>query len=268
MIDRGRHAILGVGVDAVDYECAVARIVEAAERRRSLTASALAVHGVMTGALDALHARRLSALDLVVPDGQPVRWALHWLHGVSLPDRVYGPELMLRAARELSRRNLSVYLYGSTEPVLADLRRNLAGRLPGLEVAGSCPSAFRRLSEAEFDGVADRIERSGARAVFVGLGCPRQEVWCYEYRERLRMPIVSVGAAFDYHAGRLRAAPAWMQRAGLEWLHRLRQEPRRLLPRYALLNPLFAAGVGLQLLGWRRGHVGPPGAVPPRERFG
>lgn len=268
MIDDGKHPVLGVRVDAVDYERAVARIVEASERSLPLAVSALAVHGVMTGALDAAHARRLNALDLVVPDGQPVRWALRWLHGAGLPDRVYGPELMLRAVRALSERDLPVYLYGSTEDVLGDLRRNLAARVPGLAIAGSRASAFRRLSEAESDAAAERIERSGARAVFVGLGCPRQEVWVYEHRDRLRMPVVAVGAAFDYHAGRLRPAPAWMQRAGLEWLYRLQQEPRRLLARYALLNPLFAAGVGLQLLGWRRGVGVPSGAAPARERFG
>jgi exopolysaccharide biosynthesis WecB/TagA/CpsF family protein len=268
MIDAGRHPVLGVRVDAVDYEAALARIVAAAEARRPLAVSALAVHGVMTGVLDPVQARRLNGLDLVVPDGQPVRFALRLLHGRALPDRVYGPELVLRVAQAFAERGLPLYLYGSTRAVLAELERRLSARFPGLRIAGRRPSAFRRQDPGERDALLAEIAASGARAVLVGLGCPRQEVWAYENRARLALPILAVGAAFDFHAGRLPQAPGWMQRAGLEWAFRLALEPRRLWRRYLLLNPLFLAGVAAQATGLARFEPHSPDGSEPLERFG
>jgi N-acetylglucosaminyldiphosphoundecaprenol N-acetyl-beta-D-mannosaminyltransferase len=246
MIDAGKHAVLGVRVDAVDYEASVARIVRAAEHHEPLAATALAVHGVMTGALDACHARRLNGLDLVVPDGQPVRWALRWLHGIDLPDRVYGPELMLRSAAALEAAGLPVYLYGSTRAVLDDLEQFLALRFPGLVVAGTSASRFEKVSPDDFKQIATDIEASGARCLLLGLGCPRQEVFAFEARQTLHMPVLAVGAAFEFHAGHRRQAPGWMQRRGLEWLYRLGEEPSRLWRRYLFLNPLYLAGVAVQ----------------------
>jgi exopolysaccharide biosynthesis WecB/TagA/CpsF family protein len=268
MIDRGKHPVLGVNVDAVDYEHTVGCVVRAAELGRPCAVSALAVHGVMEGARDAVHARRLNGLDLVVPDGQPVRWALRWLHGQSLPDRVYGPELMLRVLGELEERGLPIYLYGSTSDVLTHLERRLGRRFPRLQIAGSEPSRFRRVSPDERDALLGRIARSGARAVFVGLGCPRQEVFAYENRERLGIPVLAVGAAFDFHAGLLPQAPPRLQRAGLEWLFRLWHEPRRLWQRYLLLNPLFLVGILRQRLGLGRFTAQRPDGAEPLERFG
>jgi N-acetylglucosaminyldiphosphoundecaprenol N-acetyl-beta-D-mannosaminyltransferase len=260
MPDSGKRNVLGVQVDAIDYEAAVARILAAAEERQGFSVSALAVHGVMTGVLDATHRYRLNRLDLVVPDGQPVRWALNMLHGARLRDRVYGPELMLRVVREAAERGLPIYLYGSRREVLNDLSKALTAGFPGLVIAGTRPSRFRRLDAAEKRAVVEEIRASGAAITFVGLGCPRQEVWAYEYRDALRMPILAVGAAFDFHAGSLPQAPNRLQRAGLEWLFRLVQEPRRLWRRYLLLNPMFVWLILLQSLGLRdfsqsSGHV-------------
>jgi exopolysaccharide biosynthesis WecB/TagA/CpsF family protein len=268
MIDAGRHPVLGVQVDAVDYDAAVARIVDAAAARRPCAVSALAVHGLMTGALDPVHARRLNGLDLVVPDGQPVRWALGWLHGRRLPDRVYGPELVLRVAAAFAERGLGLFLYGSTPAVLDELAAALARRFPRLRIAGRRPSAFRRQTADEREALLAEIDASGARAVLVGLGCPRQEAWAYENRARLAMPILAVGAAFDFHAGRLPQAPAWMQRAGLEWAFRLAVEPRRLWRRYLLLNPLFVAGLLAQATGLARFEPPRPDGSEPLELFG
>ena len=106
MIDKGKQNILGVGVDAVDYEAAVARIIAAARDRRSMAVTALAVHGVMTGVLDATQRYRLNHIDMVVPDGQPVRWALNRLHNAQLPDRVYGPTLTLKLCEQAAREGL------------------------------------------------------------------------------------------------------------------------------------------------------------------
>ena len=252
MINLGKYPILGININAVDYEYAVSAIVEAAKKRKPFAVSALAVHGVMTGFLDSIHARRLNGLDLVVPDGQPVRWALSWLYNRQLADRVYGPNLTLKVAQALSKEGLSIYLYGSKQSTLEKFAGNLELLYPGLKIAGMEESKFRRLSAAERSELVQRIEQSGASAVFLGLGCPRQETWAYEYRNLLKIPILAVGAAFDFHAGTLPQAPKWMQNAGLEWLFRLIQEPKRLWQRYAVLNPLYLWHILQQYLGLKK----------------
>jgi len=243
--------ILGTWIDAVDYGTTVSKVIAAAQARRSMTVSALAVHGVMTGVLDRTHRYRLNRLDLVVPDGQPVRWALNWLYRARLSDRVYGPNLMLKVCERAAEENLPIYLYGSRHEVLERLSTNLRARFPGLIIAGCQPSYFRQVSSEEKQKIVKQIRDSGAALAFIGLGCPRQEVWAYEYREDLRMPLVAVGAAFNFHAGVVSQAPVKLQELGLEWLYRLVQEPR-LWKRYLLLNPLYISLLLLQATGLRR----------------
>ena len=252
MINKGKFSILGININAVDYDYAVKTIVAAATEKRPCAVSALAVHGVMTGFLNSLQARRLNGLDLVVPDGQPVRWALWWLHNTRLPDRVYGPNLTLRVTQSFVSKRLSIYLYGSKSKTLDKLVANLHQLYPELKIAGVEPSKFRKLTDQERFELAERIKASGANAVFLGLGCPRQETWAYEYRNLLNIPILAVGAAFDFHAGTLPQAPLWMQNIGLEWLYRFIQEPQRLWKRYLLLNPLYLWNILLQYLGWKK----------------
>lgn len=268
MINMGKFPVLGVNVHAVDYAYAVHTIVSAAKAGTPCSVSALAVHGVMTGFQDRVHSRRLNGLDLVVPDGQPVRWALRWLHGKQLPDRVYGPNLTLKTAQAMAEHGLGIYLYGSQGPVLAKFEENLKVKFPGLIVSGSEPSRFRRLEAKEREELAARILASGAKAVFVGLGCPRQEVWAFEYRKALSMPILAVGAAFDFHAGTLPQAPRFLQDRGLEWLYRLVQEPKRLWKRYVILNPLYLWHVLLQKLKLSTQEPQGPIGAEPIESYG
>ncbi|MDG4762968.1 WecB/TagA/CpsF family glycosyltransferase [Solwaraspora sp. WMMD406] len=249
MIDQGKRNLLGVLVDAVDYETATGRVIDAARERRPLALTALAVHGVMTGVLDPAHNARLNSFDLVTPDGQPVRWGLNLLHGAGLKDRVYGPTLTLRVLRRCADEGLPIYLYGSTEETLARLVPKLEQMFPALKFAGVEPSKFRSVQPGEEVEIADRIRASGARLVLVGLGCPRQEVFAYAMRPLLDMPLMAVGAAFDYHAGLLRKPPSWMQRYGLEWLWRLGLEPKRLWRRYVILNPAYLSRLGAQKTG-------------------
>lgn len=267
MIDKGKKSVLGVLVDVVDYEAAVAKILAAARDGRPYGVSALAVHGVMTGVGDGEHLWRLNELDLVVPDGQPVRWALNLLHAAGLPDRVYGPRLMLEVCAVAERDGVPIFLYGSRPEVLERLQKKLKERFPNLKIAGSMPSYFRRLTPEERDQVVRRIRASGARLVFVGLGCPRQEVFAYEMRSLLGMPVIAVGAAFDFHAGLLKEAPHWMQQLGLQWIHRLLQDPKRLWRRYLLLNVGYLVLLLLQWTGiWSPPYKKP---LPPTEmRYG
>lgn len=252
MIDQGKRSVLGVGVSIVDYDAVVVRVVTAAEARRPLSVTALAVHGVMTGVLNRQQRHRLNHLDVVVPDGQPVRWALNLLHKARLRERVYGPALMLRLCAAAAERRIGIFLFGSTPEVLACLTRGLLAQFPNLQITGSRSSLFRRLSVDEQGLMVEEIRSSGASIVFVGLGCPRQETWAYECRDALSMPVIAVGAAFDFHAGLLAQAPPMMQRLGLEWVFRLVQEPTRLWRRYLLLNPAYLALLFLQVCGVRR----------------
>ncbi|MDQ2746033.1 MAG: WecB/TagA/CpsF family glycosyltransferase [Acidobacteriota bacterium] len=252
MLDYGKQNVLGVGINAVDYEAALEKIISAAKEKRAFGVSALAVHGIMTGAMDAVHRHRLNELELVVPDGQPVRWAMKWLYGIDLPDRVYGPNLTLKTCERAAAENLSIYLYGSQTEVLEKFEANLKKQFPALKIAGKQPSRFRQVTAQEQKEIAEEIRASGASLVMVGLGCPRQETWVYENRQLLPIPLLAVGAAFDFHAGTLPQAPEWMQQRGLEWLFRFAQEPRRLFKRYVYLNPLYLAMLFLQMTKLRK----------------
>lgn len=266
MKDHGKKNILGIQINALDYEAAVSKIIKAAQARTPLAVSALAVHGVMTGVLDAVHRYRLNQLDLIVPDGQPVRWALNWLHQTGLTDRVYGPTLMLQVCEQAAQQGLPIYLYGSRPATLEALTHNLCRRFPGLIIAGAQPSRFRQISAQEKQTLIAAITHSGAAITFVGLGCPRQEIWIYEYRNHLAMPLLAVGAAFDFHAGLLPQAPPALQRAGLEWFYRLINEPRRLWKRYIFLNPLYLFLLFLQATNLR--HFDPLQSSPPSQELG
>lgn len=252
MIAGGKRNLLGVLVDVVDYEAATAQVVAAAQERRPFALTALAVHGVMTGVLDPAHNARLNSFDLVTPDGQPVRWGLNLLHSAGLTDRVYGPTLTLRVLARCAELGLPVYLYGSTEETLGRLVPALERMFPALKLAGVEPSKFRAVQPGEEREIAERVRSSGARLLLVGLGCPRQEVFAHALRPLLDLPLLAVGAAFDYHAGLLRQPPPWMQRAGLEWLWRLGLEPKRLWRRYVILNPAYLSRLAAQKTGlWR-----------------
>jgi exopolysaccharide biosynthesis WecB/TagA/CpsF family protein len=248
MMDLGKKNLLGVRINAIDYESAVMRVITSAQQGRRCTVGALAVHGVMMGATDFVHRYRLNHFDLSVPDGQPVRWALNALHGTKLRDRVYGPKLTLLVCHEAARNRIPVFFYGSRDDVVQKLAAKMIEKCPGLQAAGYQASKFKRLTPAEVESLVKRIRQSGAKILFVGLGCPRQEVFAYEIGERLSMPILAVGAAFDYHSGFLSEPPEFMQRAGLQWLYRLAQDPRRLWRRYLVLNIQFIMGFMLQFL--------------------
>ena len=240
--------VLGVEVSATSYDELVPLLIAAARRGQPALATFLPVHGVVTGATDSAYRYRVNAFDVVGPDGQPVRWALNRLHAAGLTDRVYGPELMVRLCAAAAVEGISIYLYGSTPDVLSALSATLQRRCPGLRIAGAESPPFRPLSVEERDAAVGRMNDSGAGLIFIGLGCPRQDVFAHDNRHAIRAVQLCVGAAFDFHAGTKRMAPPWMQRHGLEWLFRLTQEPGRLWKRYLVTNTTYVALMAKRLL--------------------
>jgi N-acetylglucosaminyldiphosphoundecaprenol N-acetyl-beta-D-mannosaminyltransferase len=241
--------VLGVPLALTDYEQTLDWIDRAVASGHRGYVCVAATHTVMATQDDpALRAAVLSA-DFTVPDGQPLVWALKAL-GHDVSDRVYGPDLMEQACARAAQTGQRFYLYGGRNPgALAQLARSLRLRYPGLRIVGGQAPPFRELTDAEEEGVAADIKRSGADVVWVGLGVPKQEKWMARMRHRVSAPVlIGVGAAFDFHAGLIPQAPGWMQRAGLEWLFRLAHEPRRLWRRYLRYNPRFVVGFVRQYL--------------------
>ncbi len=149
MIDAGKHNVVGVQVHAVDYESAVEKIIGAAKRSEPMSIAAVSVHGVMMSVLDSTHRYRLNKLDLVVPDGQPVRWALNFIHKARLNERVYGPQMMYETIRRAAEEGLPIFLFGGYMSMLEDLKRELLKRLPDLKIAGMKPAKYERISPEE-----------------------------------------------------------------------------------------------------------------------
>jgi N-acetylglucosaminyldiphosphoundecaprenol N-acetyl-beta-D-mannosaminyltransferase len=234
--------LLGVSFSLVDYQGALRRIeaMVAAGERGYLCH--VAVNALMNARREPAARQALEGATMTLPDGMPLVWALRSL-GADIADRVYGPDLMLLACERSLETGARHFLYGGRDPAAtAALAARLEQRFPGLAIAGSWTPPYRELTSSEEDEVSDLVDSSGADLVWVGTGSPRQEAWMARMRPRLGAPVlIGVGAAFDFHAGLVRQAPAWIQRRGLEWAYRLRREPRRLGPRYLRDNPAFLA---------------------------
>jgi N-acetylglucosaminyldiphosphoundecaprenol N-acetyl-beta-D-mannosaminyltransferase len=246
-LPRHRLPVLGVGVDVVRADDAAARLLQWAQQRSSRTVCLCNVHAVVTAGRDAEFRRALDAADLVAPDGAPVAFMQRRL-GARSQRRVAGPDLMAATLALAAARQVPVFLYGGTPETLARLQQALRQRWPALHLAGARSPPFRAANAEEIAADVQAINRSGAGIVWVGLGCPKQERWMHQQRGQVQAVMVGVGAAFDFLAGTVPRAPAWMQASGLEWLHRLWQQPRRLGPRYLVTNTRFVLGAAWQLL--------------------
>lgn len=240
--------VFGVKVSATTYAQVVDLVIQAGKARRPMLVDFAAVHPVVEAARDADFRQKLNSFDLVCPDGQPVRWALNRYYGCGLTDRVYGPKLTRELCRAAAENNVSIYLYGGTDEVLAKLSAKLLEWYPKLKIAGAWSPPFRPLTPEEDAAAVERINASGAGIVFLGIGSPKQENFAFDHRDRIRAAQLCVGAAFDFHAGVKRMAPPWMQRRGLEWLFRLCTEPRRLWKRYLVTNSLACWMVAKRLI--------------------
>jgi N-acetylglucosaminyldiphosphoundecaprenol N-acetyl-beta-D-mannosaminyltransferase len=238
-----RVDVLGVHVSAVSMADAVAHIgtwVAARERRYVCVTG---VHGVMESQRDEALRRIHNDSGLTTPDGMPLVWCAK-AAGFDGVTRVYGPDLMLAVCEAGLPHGWRHFFYGGAPGIADRLAGRLAERFDGLAVAGTWCPPFRELTPDEADDVVARIDGSGSDIVWVGLSTPKQERWMAQFRDRLTAPVLlGVGAAFDFHAGAVRQAPAFLQRAGLEWAFRLAMEPRRLWRRYLRNNPAFVAAI-------------------------
>jgi len=241
------RSIIGTRLDATSYQDACDRIQSWVENNLSCYIVAANVHLVMMGYWHKAYRRLINGANLVTPDGMPLVWGLRLL-GIKQQSRVYGPDLMLACCERAARCQIPIYLYGATEKTLIDLQANLKQRFPDLIIAGSYSPPFRPLSDDEEAQDRDRIQQSGAKLVFVGLGCPKQEQWMARQQGKLKAVMLGVGAAFSFHSGEVSQAPGWVMKIGLEWLYRLFQEPGRLWQRYLINNPSFLLLFALQLL--------------------
>jgi N-acetylglucosaminyldiphosphoundecaprenol N-acetyl-beta-D-mannosaminyltransferase len=237
-------------VDATTYADAVSRMLQWSRERRGRYVCVATVHMVMEAYDDRRFQRIVNQADLVTPDGMPLVWGLRLL-GVPAATRVYGPDLMPALCQEAARQGVPVGFYGGTPEVLERMVAELRRRWPALTIGYCWSPPFRPLTAAEDAEVIARINESGVRVLFVGLGCPKQERWMSEHRERLGLVMAGVGAAFDFLAGTKQQAPRLLQRAGLEWCFRLATEPRRLWWRYLYHNPRYLALFARQLIAGR-----------------
>ena len=249
--ERTTVPVLSVPIDVIGWDAAVRRIMSWARQRSSRYVTICNAHVVVTASRSPDYFRVISSSDMATPDGAPVAWMIRKL-GFPLQPKISGPDLMPSLLEQARTSGVPVFFLGSTPETLALLVGRVRERHPDIVVGGICSPPFRPLSEEEDAAIVAQINDSGAGLVFVGLGCPKQERWMAEHRGRVNAVMLGVGAAFDFYAGSVNRAPEWMQRHGLEWLHRLLSEPRRLWKRYLTTNTLFVVGAARQLLTGRR----------------
>ncbi|TAK91925.1 MAG: glycosyltransferase [Verrucomicrobia bacterium] len=247
-----RVNVLGVGLSALNLRTAVAAFADAIAHRRKGYVCVTGVHGVIEAQDDPEFRRILNQAFLCTPDGMPMSW-IGWLGGHRDMDRVYGPDLMLDVCARGEKEGWRHFFYGGAPGVAELLRDKLKEKFPALQVVGTYTPPFRALTSEEESQLQEQVRACRPDILWVGLSTPKQERFMAAYLARLDATLmVGVGAAFDFHSGRVSQAPRWMQRCGLEWFYRLCSEPRRLAKRYLKNNPRFLWKVFWQLTGVKK----------------
>ena len=247
-----RINILGVGLSAINLDLALAAIDAALAKKSKGYVCVTGVHGVMEAQQDQNFRAILNHSFLNTPDGMPMVW-LGRMNGAGEMGRVYGPDLMLRVCELAQKKGYTHFLYGGGEGVAQELQLKLEAKFPGTKIVGTYTPPFRPLNAVEEAELIRTVSEKKPDIFWVGLSTPKQEKFMAQYRDKLDATLFfGVGAAFDFHAGRLRQAPRWMQRSGLEWAFRLGCEPRRLWRRYFRNNPLFVFRVFCQWTGLKK----------------
>lgn len=243
-----RANVLGVGVHALDLASAAQVLSDTVTARKKGYVSVTGVHGVMEATRDPAFTSILNRSLLVVADGMPLVW-IGKIQGRSGIARVYGPDLMLKVCEASVEKGQTHFLYGGNEGVVEELRAALVNRYPGIQIVGTYTPPFRPLTQREETQLQDIVSNCSPDFFWVGLSTPKQERFMARYLDELDTRVmIGVGAAFDIHTGRTKDAPSWIKNLGLQWAHRLMQEPRRLWKRYLMNNPVFLVLMGLQLL--------------------
>ena len=256
---------VGIPIHALEPRVFSDSVLDWARERQSRYVCFVNVHSSVHAARDELHRQALLAADLAAPDGAPIAWTVGAKRGRRQP-RIDGPGTMWRLCQLAARAGIKVGLYGGSPQTLRALQQALRAAMPGLDVAYAHSPPYREPSPAEDRADCEAIARSGVGLLFVGLGCPKQERWMAAHRGRVPAVMLGVGAAFDFHAGTAPRAPTWMRENGLEWLHRLGSEPRRLGPRYLHTNLMFVAKSAREAVRQLRPTAPSPAATPGTAR--
>jgi N-acetylglucosaminyldiphosphoundecaprenol N-acetyl-beta-D-mannosaminyltransferase len=248
---KSHHDILEMRIDVTSYDQASNQILTWSKASVGRYVCVANVHMCMEAFDNYNFCRIVRNADLVVPDGMPLVWGLLAL-GAKKATQVRGSNLLLHLCREAQIINIPIGLYGGTPDSLMDFIKFLKKEFPSLKIPFFASPPFRGLTQKEKEKYIDEIKESRARVLFVGIGCPKQELWMAEHRDKINCTMIGVGAAFDFFSGRKKHAPRWMQKIGLEWLFRLISDPKRLWKRYLIHNPRFVYHFGKQLF---RGRV-------------
>jgi N-acetylglucosaminyldiphosphoundecaprenol N-acetyl-beta-D-mannosaminyltransferase len=249
---RPRANILGVGISAISLNEAVQTIGRWIAHSERHYINVCTVHTVMECFYNEKLREIVNHSSMATPDGMPLVWLAHH-YGFHEATRVYGPDLMLAICKYSTKNGHRHFFYGGDEGVADQLSKVLKDRYPGIQIAGSYSPPYRDVGYIEETSIIESINNASPDIVWVGLGTPKQDFWVAQHRAQLKAPIlIAVGAAFDFHTGRVRQAPVWVQKKGLEWLFRLSMEPRRLAYRYLKYNPLFIILITLQLMKVRK----------------
>ena len=237
-INRDGSAVLNTFINAINWNDAASLIIEWGLARESRIVCLCNVHSSVTALSDHRLSTALEKSDLVLPDGAPIAWMLR-RKGYSNQERISGPDLMTKICNDLNKNGPSIFLFGTKQTTLDKLSDVLHEKYPSLLISGTLSPAYGDWSTDEESAYISSINESGAGIIFIGLGCPKQEIWMANNRQRVNGVMLGVGAAFDFHAGTVKRAPLLMQKIGLEWLHRLLRNPRRLWKRYLYTNTRF-----------------------------
>jgi N-acetylglucosaminyldiphosphoundecaprenol N-acetyl-beta-D-mannosaminyltransferase len=240
-------SVVKTNITLTSYKFAAEQILSWAKMCKSRYVCAANVHMLMEAHDSPKFRQIVNHADLVTPDGMPLVWVIR-LKGQRNQQRVYGPTLMLHVLEVAAHENVPVGFYGSSPEVLHALLAKMQNIYPNLKIAYSFSPSFQELTQKENVEIVKCINDSSTRILFVGLGCPKQEIWMAEHKGNINAVMLGVGAAFDFHAGVKLQAPTWMQKIGLEWFFRLITEPGRLWKRYLYNNPRFVFLAAADLL--------------------
>ncbi|WP_307141427.1 WecB/TagA/CpsF family glycosyltransferase [Siphonobacter sp. SORGH_AS_1065] len=230
--------LISINVTNGPYRRFLENIIIMSSRNISSYVCVANVHMLVEAYNNEAFASIVNNADLVTPDGMPLTWGLKLVHGIQ-QDRVAGMDLLPDLLTEASKLQLPVYFYGGTQAMLDQTDAYIRKVYPSLHVAGMYSPPFRPLTAEEDQQIVDKINASGARMIFVALGCPKQEKWMASMKGRIQATMIGIGGALPVMVGMQKRAPEWMQKASLEWLYRLVQEPKRLFKRYAVTNTTY-----------------------------